>query len=112
MRLFLQIEKAGRIASDRTRRIISPIGRLKMTKTATLQELQVLRNIPSANSGNTLAIPELAEALRASDRATRIILGHLHRKKLIATDDPEFCERSNVCFRTEIGDRAASKHYR
>jgi hypothetical protein len=83
----------------------------QMTKAATPQELQVLRNIPSANSGNTVAIAELAENLRASDHAMRMVLSHLHRKKLIATDDLEF-ERSSVCFRTETGDRAASKKYR
>jgi uncharacterized protein YggU (UPF0235/DUF167 family) len=83
-----------------------------MTKPATPQELQVLRNIPTANSGNTVAITELAENLRASDRAMKMVLGHLHRKKLIATDDLEFTEQSSVCFRTEAGDRAASKRYR
>jgi hypothetical protein len=83
-----------------------------MTKAATLQELRILRNIPSSKSGNALAIPDLADALRASDRATRIVLAHLHRKKLIATDDLEFTERSSVCFRTESGDRAALKRYR
>ena len=83
-----------------------------MTKAATPQELQALRNIPSANSGNTVAIAELAENLRASDHAMRMVLSHLHRKNLIATDDLEFTERSSVCFRTETGDRAASKKYR
>jgi hypothetical protein len=83
-----------------------------MTKSATPQELQVLRNIPSANSGNAVAIPDLAENLRVSDRGMRIVLSHLHRKNLIATDDLEFTDKASVCFRTERGDRAASKRYR
>lgn len=83
-----------------------------MTKAATAQELRVLRNIPSSNSGKAVAILDLAEDLQASDRAIRIVLGHLHRKKLIATDDLDFTERSSVCFRAETGDRAATKKYR
>jgi hypothetical protein len=83
-----------------------------MEKAATPQERQVLRNIPSSTSGNTVAISELAENLRASERAMRMVLGHLHRKKLIATDSLEFTEYSSVCFRTEAGDQAAAKKYR
>ena len=83
-----------------------------MKKAATPQELQVLRNVPSSTSGNTVAICELAENLRASERAVRIVLSHLHRKELIVTDNAEFKDYSSVCFRTEAGDQAAAKKYR
>lgn len=83
-----------------------------MVKTVTPQELQVLRNIPSANSGSTVAISELAENLRASGHAMKIILSRLHRKQLIAMDEPHFSDRSSMCFRTETGDRAVTKRYR
>lgn len=82
-----------------------------MTKQATPQELKVLRFIPSASSGNTLSVPELAELVGASERAVRIILAILHRKELIATDDFEFSDRSGVGFRTETGNRAVAKIY-
>jgi Zn-finger domain-containing protein len=83
-----------------------------MAKSATFQELQVLRNIPSSCSGHTVAIAGLAENLQASERAVRLILSHLHRKKLVKTDNPEFTDGSSLCSRTEAGDSAVAKRYR
>jgi predicted transcriptional regulator len=83
-----------------------------MKKAATPQELQVLRNVPSSTSGNTVAICELAENLRASERAVRIVLSSLYRKELIATDNAGFKDCASMCSRTQAVDQAAAKKYR
>jgi hypothetical protein len=70
----------------------------------TFQELRVLKIIPSAYSGNAIAILNIAGALDASEHAIRIILSSLHRKGLVAIDEVCGTERSSVCFRTEIGE--------
>lgn len=81
-------------------------------KPATPQERKVLANIPSSKSGQSVAIQELAENLRASDGAVRVVLSHLHRKNLIAVDDVAFNEGCSTCLRTELGDQAIAKKRR
>lgn len=81
----------------------------EMIKTATKQELMVLRRIPSGNEEQGVAIAVLAELLRATEGATYHVLARLCEKQLIHTDTGEMSEKSRHCFRTDAGDHVLMK---